>query len=237
MLRGVIENKGIKVYIDFNSPWNNLYKKLKKIHLDDKPLNHIILKDIAFNFSQDGGYLFENIRNMVTQNNSLFDIYKACHIVSDASQELRQYLSYKIQNKEITDLNELDVASQIYNIKAINEVQKDNWDFDANVLNYELISFKGHEVLFTPSRIKATSIPNNLYLYETRYDDKHCGIISGLSTHVLVDFLGSIISSKELLLDKEYYLEIDGEKDIKFSKKNIRLSQYQNRRKSNHIER
>ena len=103
---------------------------------------------------------------------------------------------------------------------------------------FEPMKLFGKLVLFTPSRIKTEDIPSGLYRYELRHDDECQGIICQISTRILVNHWGTILSNKPIKLDPDGYRDIDEDKDIEYlSSPAITVSQYQKRFKDKSQER
>ena len=68
----------------------------------------------------------------------------------------------------------------------------------ANEEVYEIIQVFHNEMLFTPSRIKRSSLPDNVYLYEVQYDDDNIGNPEIIKEHVICNFFGSLLSRQRL---------------------------------------
>lgn len=103
---------------------------------------------------------------------------------------------------------------------------------------FEPINLFGKLVLFTPSRINTEDIPNGIYRYELRHDDECQGIICQISTRILVNHWGTILSNKPIKLDSDGYRDIDEDKDIEYlSSPAITIAQYQKRFKDKTQER
>ena len=109
-----------------------------------------------------------------------------------------------------------------------------------SILNkqFEQIRLFDKPVLFTPSRINKNDLPKGIYKYELRHDDECQGIIVEISTSVLVNYWGTIVSNKPIPLDKDGYREIDEDYDIQYlSKLRINLMQYLNKFKQKEMQR
>ncbi|MDD6467225.1 MAG: hypothetical protein PUF50_03485 [Erysipelotrichaceae bacterium] len=100
---------------------------------------------------------------------------------------------------------------------------------------FEPMKLFGKLVLFAPSRIKNEDISKGIYRYEY---DKGRGIICQISTLILVNHWGTILSNKPIKLNPDGYCDIDEDKDIEYlSRPAITISQYQNRFKDKSQER
>lgn len=109
-----------------------------------------------------------------------------------------------------------------------------------NILNkrFEQIRLFDRTVLFTPERIDDKSIPKGIYKYELRHDDECQGTIVELSTKILVNYWGTILSNKPIQLDSQGYREIDEDYDIYYlSKPTTTLPQYMNKVKQKEMQR
>lgn len=92
---------------------------------------------------------------------------------------------------------------------------------------FEPIKLFGKLVLFTPVRIKDEDLPKGIYKYEVRHDDEGQGIMCELSTRILVNHWGTILSNKPIQLDYDGYRYIDEEKDVQFlDMKSLTISRY-----------
>lgn len=97
---------------------------------------------------------------------------------------------------------------------------------------FEQIRLFDKPVLFTPSRMDAKDLPKGIYMYELRHDDECQGIIVELSTKILVNYWGTIISNKPIQLDRYGYREIDEDYDIDYlCEPRITLPQYINKQR------
>lgn len=109
-----------------------------------------------------------------------------------------------------------------------------------NILNkrFEQIRLFDKTVLFTPERIDDKYIPKGIYKYELRHDDECQGTIRELSTKILVNYWGTIISNKPIQLDRDGYREIDEDYDIQYlSEPKMTLQQYLNKFKQKEMQR
>lgn len=109
---------------------------------------------------------------------------------------------------------------------------------DISNKKFEQIKLFGKTVLFSPSRINTEDIPKGIYKYELRHDDECQGIICQISTRILINHWGTILSNKPIKLDQDGYRDIDEDKDIEYlNSPAITISQYQKRFKDKSQER
>ena len=66
---------------------------------------------------------------------------------------------------------------------------------------YELITLFGMPMLFADWRIADSEVPDRLYKYEVRHDDDQRGYMCEISNHILVNFLGTVLS-KNIVRDE-----------------------------------
>lgn len=78
----------------------------------------------------------------------------------------------------------------------------------ANEEIYEKVEVLHYEMLFTPSRIERSSLPDNVYLYEIQYDDDNIGKPEIITEHVKCNFLGSLLSKVRLEMQDDDYILI-----------------------------
>lgn len=94
-------------------------------------------------------------------------------------------------------------------------------------LRCEPIKLFNKEVLYTDLRVNNLHLPDNIYRYELRHDDKCQGIICEIAHRILVNFQGTILSDKKINLGKQGYRLIDEDKDIQYlDKDNMTVNDY-----------
>ena len=81
-------------------------------------------------------------------------------------------------------------------------------------LRCEPIKLFNKEVLYADLRVNNLHLPDNIYRYELRHDDKCQGILCEIAHRILVNFQGTILSVKKINLGKQGYRLIDEDKDI-----------------------
>ena len=67
-------------------------------------------------------------------------------------------------------------------------------------LNYETMEMLGQTVLFTDMRVDRTTVPEGLYAYSLRHDDRCEGKICEIAPSVVVNFWGTILCREEIPL-------------------------------------
>jgi len=82
---------------------------------------------------------------------------------------------------------------------------------DARKETYEEIEIFDTPALFSAGRIQKDSVPEGFYCYEVRHDDECMGIPCELSTHILVNFWGTVISKIPLIKKNECKRYIEDE--------------------------
>lgn len=86
--------------------------------------------------------------------------------------------------------------------------------YDARKETFEEIEIFDTLALFSSGRIQRESVPKGFYCYEVRHDDECMGIPCELSSHVLVNFWGTVISKVSLINNGEDPLRLHIEKCI-----------------------
>ena len=81
-------------------------------------------------------------------------------------------------------------------------------------LRCEPIKLFNKEVLYADLRVNNLHLPDNIYRYELRHDDKCQDILCEIAHRILVNFQGTILSDKKINLGKQGYRLIDEDKDI-----------------------
>lgn len=82
---------------------------------------------------------------------------------------------------------------------------------DARKETYEEIEIFDTLALFSSGRIQKNSVPEGFYCYEVRHDDECRGIPCELSTRILVNFWGTVISKVPLIKESECRRYIEDE--------------------------
>ena len=94
-------------------------------------------------------------------------------------------------------------------------------------LRCEPIKLFNKEVLYADLRVNNLHLPDNIYRYELRHDDKCQGILCEIAHRILVNFQGTILSDKKINLGKQGYRLIDEDKDIQYlDKDNMTVNDY-----------
>ncbi len=81
---------------------------------------------------------------------------------------------------------------------------------------YSLITVLEKLVLFTSLRIDKDTIPDGVYLYEIRGDDYTCGEPVQIAESIMVNHLGTILTTTPIDLPADGNLDIDSDKDVNF---------------------
>lgn len=100
-------------------------------------------------------------------------------------------------------------------------------------LRCEPIKLFNKEVLYTDLRVNNLHLPDNIYRYELRHDDKCQGILCEIAPRILINFQGTILSDKKINLGKQGYRLIDEDKDIQYlDKDNMTVNDYLHQQKN-----
>lgn len=75
--------------------------------------------------------------------------------------------------------------------------------YDARKETFEEIEIFDTLALFSSERIQRESVPEGFYCYEVRHDDECMGIPCEISSHILVNFWGTVISKVSLINNGE----------------------------------
>lgn len=93
-----------------------------------------------------------------------------------------------------------------------------------NQLSYLIKKFF---IPYTDLRVNNLHLPDNIYRYELRHDDKCQDIICEIAPRILVNFQSTILSDKKINLGKQGYRLIDEDKDIQYlDKDNMTVNDY-----------
>ena len=100
-------------------------------------------------------------------------------------------------------------------------------------LRCEPIKLFNKEVLYADLRVNNLHLPDNIYRYELRHDDKCQGILCEIAHRILVNFQGTILSDKKINLGKQGYRLIDEDKDIQYlDKDNMTVNDFLHQQKN-----
>ena len=80
-----------------------------------------------------------------------------------------------------------------------------------NQLSYLIKKFF---IPYTDLRVNNLHLPDNIYRYELRHDDKCQDNLCEIAPRILINFQGTILSDKKINLGKQGYRLIDEDKDI-----------------------
>ena len=83
-------------------------------------------------------------------------------------------------------------------------------------LRCEPIKLFNKELLYTDLRVNNLHLPDNIYRYELRHDDKCQDNLCEIAPRILINFQGTILSDKKINLGKQGYRLIDEDKDIQY---------------------
>ena len=81
--------------------------------------------------------------------------------------------------------------------------------FDAMNEIYEEVTVFDKPALFTPLRLDRKTVPQGYHLYEVRHDDECQGDAVQIALGILVNHWGSLITTDEIMLPADGYLDID----------------------------
>ena len=73
---------------------------------------------------------------------------------------------------------------------------------DAEKEEFDLMTLFDHAVLFTTNRIDRKTVPNNMFMYETR-DGFQDGHFHTLEHRVVLNFFGTVLSKEQLLFGND----------------------------------
>ena len=85
--------------------------------------------------------------------------------------------------------------------------------YDAMEETFEKITVLGRTAWFTCLRIDKNTVPHGLYMYEVRSDDDGCGDPVQIAESIMVNHLGTILTSEPIKLPPNGYLDLNPEND------------------------
>lgn len=82
---------------------------------------------------------------------------------------------------------------------------------NANDIIYDEVAVLGIPALFTDWRVDRATIPTGMFLYEVRHADSDWGAPCQLARGILVNFYGTILTTKPMDIPESGYLNFDSE--------------------------
>ena len=82
---------------------------------------------------------------------------------------------------------------------------------NANDIIYDEVAVLGTPALFTDWRVDRATIPASMFLYEVRHADSDWGDPCQLARGILVNFYGTILTTKPMDIPESGYLNFDSE--------------------------
>ena len=79
----------------------------------------------------------------------------------------------------------------------------------ASTLNYDTVTIFGKPALFSDHRIDRSTVPPGLHMYELRHEDDDWSVPCQIAREIFVNFFGTILSAKPIVLDKDGYRDFD----------------------------
>lgn len=103
--------------------------------------------------------------------------------------------------------------------------------FDVTKEEFENITLFGYPMLFTILRCDKNTLPKGMYMYEIRHDDDGQGYPCEISTWIMVNHWGTVISNRPVSFDEaspngKPFRMIDPESDWNYEGTSSTLSEY-----------
>lgn len=243
MLRAVIEKNGQKVDFDFCDSWAVITSAIHRID-KEQSIPNLLMNNNEINIciTHYKNEEFEKLALFIQPDDRVEDVFILCQRIKYDDDYKDYFLKHFHKYYSINDVKQDYIHFQAKEINKRVDIQPLEYT-DPYSINYEVISLFGNKVLFTPSRIDVNKLPQNIYRYELRVDEK--GNICEMSKGILVNHWGTVLSSKKIKLDDFGYRFIDEDKDVTFDNVSTQnLNEYlrnmknlKNKKKRNEFER
>lgn len=234
MLKVDVHYQDEHVQIDFHDSWEEIGKAC--IKLVNAPFDRLTAKNVEFLVSS--GRLYEKLQKVVSEDDTLRDIFLAYKKLQYGSKEFAQHFAKdyrKYHSAYEVNSAYIKLRQNQYDIMTPDEYMV--YQSDPNNNYYELMKIFDIPVLFTPARINLSNVPKGLYRYEVRHDDECQGIMCQLGQGIRINHWGTILSNKPIKLGEDGYRDIDEEKDIIFiDAPDMTIKEYKNEYKPKHKE-
>ena len=222
--RMVLWNDDKKVYIDFSKGYNHVSNSLRKLgyYPYDVKFTHV-----RFKFTHQSNENLKCLAHVITKDDYIMDVFRAFQYLNH-EKGFDKHLSVLIKTQQVHSIKDILIQGnlyQLYNNSKNNNIPNPQ-KIKLEDIRFQEITIFNKPALFTPYRIDSKDLPKGLYKYECQCDDNQDGIITMIGKSIRVNFWGTILTTKKIVLHHGYR-NVDETKDILFNdSKSILIHDY-----------
>ena len=199
----VLWNDDKKVYIDLSKGYDHVSNSLRKLGYDspyDVKFTHV-----RFKFTHQSNENLKYLAQIVDKDDYIMDLFRAYQYLKH-EEGFDKCLSTSINEHQIHSISDILVKGNLYqlynnsknnNIPNLQKIKLEN-------IRFQEITIFNKPALFTPYRIDSKDLPKGLYKYECQCDDNQDGIITMIGKSIHVNFWGTILTTKKIVLHHGY---------------------------------
>ena len=213
-----------KVYIDLSKGYDHVSNSLHKLgyYPYDIKFSHV-----RFKFTHQSNENLKYLAHVITKDDYIMDVFRAYQYLNRV-EGFDKHLSMLIKTQQVHSIKDVLIQGNLYqlyknsknnNIPNLQKIKLEN-------IRFQEITIFNKPALFTPYRIDSKDLPKGLYKYECQCDDNQDGIITMIGKSIRVNFWGTILTTKKIVLHHGYR-NVDETKDILFNdSKSILIHDY-----------
>ena len=220
----ILQNDDKKVYIDLSKGYDHVSNSLRKLGYYPYDVKFI---HVRFKFTHQSNENLKYLAQIVDKDDYIMDVFRAYQFLNRV-EGFDKHLSMLIKTHQIHSISDILVKGNLYqlynnsknnNIPNLQKIKLEN-------IRFQEITIFNKPALFTPYRIDSKDLPKGLYKYECQCDDNQDGIITMIGKSIRVNFWGTILTTKKIVLHHGYR-NVDETKDILFNdSKSILIHDY-----------
>ncbi|MFQ6792079.1 MAG: LPD28 domain-containing protein [Thomasclavelia sp.] len=222
-LRAVIEGNVKRCYVDFYKETEKIFKAIQDID-SKKNFHNIKFNDVVvqIRFTKSSNDVLKELISLIDGNDNVDLFYIQCRRLLD-----NNFIQYFLEHYDnYHSVSESYVDYIMFQLETMDNHQSHKVSLsNPSEFKYEMYYLFNHKVLFTSLRVNEELLPKEIYKYEVRSDE--LGKIIEMAENVVVNYWGTILSSKEFKLDENGYIKIIEGKDlVDINEVKIHLCQY-----------
>ena len=210
----VLWNDDKKIYIDLSKGYDHVSNSLRKLgyYPYDVKFTHV-----RFKFTHQGNENLKYLAQIVDTDDYIMDVFRAFQYLNH-EEGFDKRLNMLIKAQQIHSIKDVLIQGNLYqlynnsknnNIPNLQKIKLEN-------IRFQEITIFNKPALFTPYRIDSKDLPKGLYKYECQCDDNQDGTITMIGKSIHVNFWGTILTTKKIVL-RHGYKNVDETKDVLFN--------------------
>ena len=220
----ILQNDDKKVYIDLSKGYDHVSNSLRKLGYYPYDVKFI---HVRFKFTHQSNENLKYLAQIIDKDDYIMDVFRAYQYLNRV-EGFDKHLSMLIKTQHVHSIKDILIQGNLYqlyknsknnNIPNLQKIKLEN-------IRFQEITIFNKPALFTPYRIDSKDLPKGLYKYECQCDDNQDGIITMIGKSIRVNFWGTILTTKKIVLHHGYR-NVDETKDILFNdSKSILIHDY-----------